>query len=139
MMKPFSLNVLTSLSLLFGHYLYAEPLPQGSWFGVVTMHQQQELEVNFKVIKIDEKEYKITMFYDDRPYTFDKLDIAEDEVSFELDTGAKYDCNLGRKGTNVMSGKCTLDIENETRTILLKMQPLEVIEPESSDDSENTE
>ena len=130
-MKLLLLSTLISLSVLSGHYLQAEPLTPGKWFGIVTMHHQPELESNFKVIQTDEEEYKITMFYDDRPYTFDKLDISDDEITFELDTGAKYDCKLGRKVKNIMSGRCTLDMENETRTILMEMQPLESNEPES--------
>lgn len=137
-MKPLLLCALTSLLILSGFYLHAEPLPPGNWFGVVTMHQQQELEANFKVIQIDGDEYKITMFYDDRPYTFDKLDISDDEISFELDTGTKYNCKLVRKVKNIMSGRCTLEMEKEIRTILLKMQPLEALESESWGDGENT-
>lgn len=67
--------------------------------------------------------YKITMFYNERPYEFEQLTIDKDRLTFKLDTGVKYDCKLTADTDGGYSGDCTYRNDGETRHIKLLMTP----------------
>lgn len=106
----------------------ADELPEGEWDGPVRMHEQPERITKFKVRQHGSGR-NITMFYNGRPYQFENLIVTADKMIFDLDTGSIYRCELDRSSDGHFAGVCTMDTGEEIRTIGMKMQPPEVIEP----------
>ena len=107
----------------------ADELPEGEWQGSVIMYEQAEQLAKFKV-RQKSSGVKITMYYNSRPYQFGNLSIDADKMTFTLDTGSAYSCELSRLDDDKFSGECVLETEEEKRTIELNMQPPEEIEQE---------
>ena len=105
----------------------AAELTKGELQGTVTMHQEQTQLVKFKV----NKNGKITMYYNQRAYRFENLTVGSKEMTFELNTGSDYNCQLERLDQKY-SGNCFLqneeDNQEEKRTIKLEMLLPEKIE-----------
>ena len=126
-MEDFKLNYLTRLYLfsaliLFNLVTLADELLEGEWQGSVIMHEQAEQLATFKV-RHKNSGFKITMYYNNRPYQFEDLSVNADKMTFTLDTGSIYDCELTCPDSDKFSGECILETEEETRTVVINMQP----------------
>ena len=121
--------------LLTGPVVQAEALPEGEWEGSVRMHEQTEQITKFKVHQGNSGS-TITMFYNSRPYQFENLVIKADRITFEIDTGSDYQCELKRAGDDNFAGECTTETEEDMRTIKINMHPPEVLEPEDEPEVE---
>jgi hypothetical protein len=120
-----------------------DEIPTGNWMGSIEKHKDIERSVKFKVKASDEKQYRITMFLEERPYAFSDLETDARKMTFKLDTGSTYSCLLERTLSGNFSGNCILEIEDETRTIKLIMVAPDVdpqqTEEETEEDSTDPE
>ena len=119
------------------HSVIAAELVEGQWDGTVTMHGEKSSNVKFRVRSKQNDDvisYKIDLFYNERPFKFDKLTVNKKEMKFLLNTGAEYDCVLTLddkqkkdikecKNKEGYCGKCIHLIDDETREIIINMQP----------------
>jgi len=104
----------------------SEELLIGDWQGDVTMYNEKPTTAIFRVKQLsigETNKFKITMFYNERPYDFENLVISEDSLKFALDTGAKYECELNRIEEGGYQGKCHYIHTDETRVILMTLSP----------------
>lgn len=115
--------------LLTSTIVQADALPEGEWKGSVRMHEQTEKIAKFKV-RQRSSDSKITMFYNSRPYQFEKLVVKTNKMTFKLDTGLDYQCELLRDNDDSFAGECTSETGEGMRTIEINMHPPEVLEPE---------
>lgn len=115
--------------------LCASELVSGNWEGTVEMHKRTEKFSTFVVEQSSSGEYSITLYYDERPYSFENIQVKDDGLTFELDTGSKYNCKLIWDDNRFFAGECTITLNDEIRTINIRMyapeQVIEEPEPES--------
>lgn len=111
---------LLTLLLLVMNSLHCEELIKEVWAGKVTMPGTDEKEnVSYKV---KASVYKITMIYNSNPYELENLVIKDDKITFDLNTGTPYKCELERKSDKLFSGDCTeKDSENIENSINISM------------------
>ncbi len=106
----------------------ADTLPEGEWMGPVRMHEQTQRIAKFRVRHCSSG-CEITMFYNDRQFQFRSLVVETNTMTFRLDTGSDYQCELLRDSDDSFSGECTTETEEDMRTIEINMHPPKV-EPE---------
>jgi|GEM_PF-2225463 len=123
----FTLIYLTKASLAV-----SAEIPSGDWEGAVTLHGELAQLAEFKV-KQQNDSYSITMYYNERPYKFKRLKVRDDRLTFKLDTGFNYECQLDQDSDKGYSGNCTTSVEGEKRSIAIKMIP-----PDDQADSEES-
>jgi len=120
---------LFSALILLNSLTFADELLEGEWQGSVIMHEQAEQLATFKV-RHKNSGFKITMYFNNRPYQFEDLSVGADKMTFALDTGSVYGCELTRKDSDKFSGECVMETEEEKRTIVINMQSPDEIEQE---------
>ncbi len=128
------MDILSRITIIAGLLLtsplvQAHELREGEWEGSVRMHEQAEKIAKFRV-RHSGSGSKITMFYNSRPYKFKNLVVRAGKMTFDLDTGSDYRCELQRLSDDGFAGKCSLEAGEEKRTIEINMHLPEAIEAE---------
>ena len=110
----------------------ADELPAGDWKGSFQPHDKSERVAKFRVRpNVDGNNgggSKVTMYFKDRPYQFENLNVNEGKMIFELDTGSTYDCELIRAGDGSFSGPCVWQSGEDSRKSHINMRPPKVVE-----------
>ena len=114
--------------VLFSNLSYSQEMSTGEWGGYVLVSDSDEKEsVSFHVRDLEAEEgknYKITMVHNDQPYMFKELNVMNDKISFRLDTGTLYDCNLSLQNDGSYSGDCIgPETDQEKNKISMTMTP----------------
>lgn len=119
--------VLMFVSLVAAQAVVAQSLTRGNWRGEVTMHGEQPTVALFRVQHVDDADpprQVVTMFYNERPYSFEEVRFDDGDMRFTLDTGVRYDCRLKPEDDGSYRGRCRYkDEDGETRIIRVSMSP----------------
>ena len=96
----------------------------GNWEGEVTMPEDKPASVIYRVKEKGDKKangLNITMFYNERPYEFQKLHITAESMYFTFNTGDIYTCKLNLDADGNYTGQCNSKETEQQRHISISM------------------